>query len=558
MRGAFALTAIAIAAATGCGDDAPAMTADAGSAALPALTPCPAGWIERAAGGLGDLTVCEPWAGEEDCLAGELQYPGGPCVAVGSACPIEGEPGHPYPPDLPSGGALLFVRAGAAAGGDGSRGAPFGTIAEAVAAAAAGATIVLAEGTYPEVVTLPANVALRGACARGARIEPDATTSAASAVVVTGPNVELANLTVASPVRGIVVEPGASLRATDVDLARAVGCGIHVRGDASLATERVIVQGVTPGTEQCTGLGVWGVDQARLSLERTFITNCAAAGLVAGEKVGDSVSVTLRSVLIGRGDLHVPIVCGFCSLDAEGLVLERAKGIAILAAAADVRVRDFVVRDITSGATNEIGWGMYSAGSRVQLSRGRVERTREMAVGAFGGGISSLDVADLVVRDTHSRDLDGRGGRALVVDGVSTANVARVLFEDNREIALAAYRAGTTVAVTDATIRRTLPNACEADGCPGGGIGIGAYDGASIAIERFVVEESNLCGVQLARAGQLDLRTGIVAMNTIGACLDTEAYDLHRLMDGVRFVDNEAPVDTVGLYVPDPVTPLPP
>jgi hypothetical protein len=67
------------------------------------------------------------------------------------------------------------VREGAVAG-DGGPGAPFGTIAEAVALAMSGDVIAVASGTYAEALVLPDGVALVGACATQTIIEGPAGT----------------------------------------------------------------------------------------------------------------------------------------------------------------------------------------------------------------------------------------------------------------------------------------------------------------------------------------------------------------------------------------------
>lgn len=128
--------------------------------ALPALAPCPPGWRE-----VDDdpdaIPGCDPWpeGGQAGCAGDEAHFPGEPaCARVGRACPA-GE----WAEDLPATG-VLYVRAGGAAGGVGTMAAPFGTIAEAIAAAAAGTTIALGKGSYSEAVQVPGSVTLAGAC----------------------------------------------------------------------------------------------------------------------------------------------------------------------------------------------------------------------------------------------------------------------------------------------------------------------------------------------------------------------------------------------------------
>jgi len=126
--------------------------------APPVLEPCRPGW--RAIPSSDGPTVCDPWpaSGQATCSPGEAHFAGEPgCRPIGSACPA-----GDWPTDLPATG-VLYVRAGAPAGGSGTMTAPFATIADGVAAATAGTLVGAAAGTYDEAITLPAGLSLRGA-----------------------------------------------------------------------------------------------------------------------------------------------------------------------------------------------------------------------------------------------------------------------------------------------------------------------------------------------------------------------------------------------------------
>src|SRR3990172_8535120 len=112
--------------------------------ALPSFVPCPAGWRE-VADEAGSFDTCDPWPtdGPSSCADDEAQFVGGTgCERIGTACPA-----GDFAEGLPASG-VVYVKAGAAAGGDGSLGAPFATIAEGVAAADSGDVIALSKGTF--------------------------------------------------------------------------------------------------------------------------------------------------------------------------------------------------------------------------------------------------------------------------------------------------------------------------------------------------------------------------------------------------------------------------
>lgn len=136
--------------------------------ALPRIAAaCPRGWsavpeaLDRGPS-LVPVTVvrCEP-PPRLSCGRTALQSAGDVgCRPIGQACSA----GDDFPAELPSGRPLLYVRAGAVAG-NGSRAQPYGSIAEALAAAGADAVIAVGKGRYDEALTVSGSVDLLGACA---------------------------------------------------------------------------------------------------------------------------------------------------------------------------------------------------------------------------------------------------------------------------------------------------------------------------------------------------------------------------------------------------------
>src|SRR5688572_30778703 len=127
----------------------------------PMMTPCPAGWREvpPAESGL-PAAVCEPFpsGGGTICAIDQAHFPGTEgCARVGSECSSD-----EWASDLPSDRTVIYVRPGAA--GNGTRSAPYGSIAAAIAATADGAVIALAKGAYDEAVAIDKAVTLWGAC----------------------------------------------------------------------------------------------------------------------------------------------------------------------------------------------------------------------------------------------------------------------------------------------------------------------------------------------------------------------------------------------------------
>lgn len=179
------------------------------------------------------------------------------------------------------------------------------------------------------------------------------------------------------------------------------------------------------------------------------------------------------------------------------------------------------------------------------LERALLAENEEAAL--FGGDGARLEVTDLLVFDTRSSAAGP--GRGISIQGGATASIARARLERNHEIGIFAAEEATALVATDLEVLDTLERGCDC-GDFRAGIGLGAYLEANIAAERFRVATAALAGVQIARGGTADLRTGEVSGCPIGVNLQTEGFDLTRLTDEVAYRDNERNFDGAELPTP--------
>jgi hypothetical protein len=68
----------------------------------------------------------------------------------------------------------------------------------------------------------------------------------------------------------------------------------------------------------------------------------------------------------------------------------------------------------------------------------------------------------------------------------------------------------------------------------------------------FRIARNALCGVQVARGGEMDLHHGVVSNHRVGANVQDPTFDPNRLGDDVRYLDNETILDAQSLPVPEP------
>ena len=223
----------------------------------------------------------------------------------------------------------------------------------------------------------------------------------------------------------------------------------------------------------------------------------------------------------------------------------------------DVRVEDTQPASLPDVGLFGTARGIsFDPGTTGRLARVVVTGSRDIA---FGSIESDLTITDLVVSGTEANAMDIYG-RGMHVQG-GTVEIERALFEDNREVSVSASGEGASLTMRDVVVRGTRERACAVDACTGfgAGVGVGSYLGASVSLERFVVADNALAGVQLARgvldetapAGAMDLAHGLVARNPVGANVQHPGFDLERLSRNVRYSGNDRNLDSAELAVPD-------
>ena len=565
------------------------------------------------------------------------------------------------------------MRAGAVAGGDGTRAAPFGLISGALAVATTGTTVALSRGRWDEVVSLRFGMTLRGACAAETVLTSSAPSETAGVVNVAVRGTALADLTIAdAPRPGLWVSGGgAELRVDGVIIDHAgvlgglVSYGAHLTG-----TELVVRNTQSRAADLSFGGGLQVDERATADVTRVLIEGNRAFGLIArgmgtslrladvavrdtlsieadgtfgnGLDVQAGASAELARALFERNrDVAVFVEDAGASVRLEDVVVRdtqgedvghafgralvvQAGGSAVVARglfeqnrevsafatgeSATIRLEDVVVRDtLSQESDSRFGNGLsLQGGARAELSRTLVTRNRHFGIladgvgttlqlddvvvrdtasqesdQAFGRGLgvqsgasalvaraaleqnrelgvfvagagTSVRLEDVVVRDTRSQESDGMSGRGLGVQGGASVDVARALLERNREVAAFAYDADTNVRLEDVVVRDTLPAECG-DGCPGrsGGMGVGSYGTARLSLSRFLVARAAVCGVQVALDGELDLADGEVRESSVGACVQVSGYAFSRLSTNVVYVENGTNIASTELPVPD-------
>ena len=261
--------------------------------------------------------------------------------------------------------AVLFVGPpgplGAAA--DGSAAKPFGTIAEAVRAAPAGALLRIAEGTYPETLVLEKAAVLVGAGVAKTRLVGPAGQSAPVVRVQGDARVELRDLAIENGAVGVSVERG-GVRLQGVAL-RELTTSALLAHDAEVAFidgEMLVIGG---GKE---GVAV-RIDGGSLEMRRSVLRRAGrraieirrGRGLLEAVEVSDSALAALQAL-------------DGAEVTIEGGRFERIGGSALYAGAAKLTVKRASVSNAEYGA---VGF----RGAELELRDSEFSDTRVASVG---------------------------------------------------------------------------------------------------------------------------------------------------------------------------------
>jgi len=324
------------------------------------------------------------------------------------------------------------------------------------------------------------------------------------------------------------------------------GSGISVTGDGG-DFEDLVIRGVGSADaffaatdtrcERCLIEGEWRTGLTLLNATATI------RDLWAGGRIGEECRA--RSVAGMNAE--------FVTLEIERAVFADWCTAGFFAGRSTVTGSDIVVRGVGPDEGGKRGRGFeVNAGSRVDLLR--LEVTDAHTFGVLVDG-SEVTLRDLSVHDIASRTVDGQFGRGVQAQQAATVTVERGRIERTREVAVLSGQ-DSELTMIDAVVSGILPRDCASTTCEGfeAGHGLGAYLSGRLAMERFAIEDAASCGLQVADTSTMNLRDGIVRRTLVGACIQSDAQDLAALSQNVAYEDNGVNLQATELPIPD-ITP---
>lgn len=447
----------------------------------------------------------------------------------------------------------------------GSAAQPWTTIGEAVAAAAPGAIVAVAAGSYSEDVDISGKaVRLWGRCAE--MVEIVGSGNLAAVLVRTGGS-EVRDLAVRGPAGGVVVVSGedvfienvwvhdtgwhgvhvesymgpasATVRGTLIE--RAGAFGLYVFG-ASGRFEDGVVRDTQPDDASFFGYGIHVEDvsvasRGTLEVMHAVVERSTVIGIGS---VGSDLSVsatlvrdTLPSALDGAEGRGInaednPFSGAPGSIAIDGSVVELSRDMGIFLAGVTASIRNTVVRDtLPEASSNEFGRALNAIAdddngvpSHVTVQNALFERSHDAGIGVFG---SLFEAAGVIVRATQLEAASQSYGYGIVLQdqlGVPASSaIHSSVVADNQLFGVAAI--GSEVQLWNVRVERT---ATRPDGNFGDGIGafrLGEVP-ANAGLTAVRIEGSGRAAVS-AWGGSLSLLQTTLECNALD--INTETFE---------------------------------
>lgn len=359
---------------------------------------------------------------------------------------------------------------------------------------------------------------------------------------------------------GIAVELGATASVGRAVMSGCAEVGIYVSDDGTsfFADNLVIERTRGRSGDGGNGRGVEIGTGAAATVRRAWIDQVREAGvIVSGYRAHGifsdlRVSATIRNErgIEGRG--AGAQYGGVLELDRALLDDNAGTGIVAAAEAAIVVAVDVTIR----APDGERGMSIEATASAL-LDRVAIDGAREVGIAALGAG-TRVDGRDVLVRRVRGRAGDARYGRGVDAADGSSTRLARLRIEEVREAGAAATGPGTTIELSDVTVRGVSAADCALSTCAAraGGFGLVAHQGGALRATRVDVSRAAVAGVVVGIGAAVDLSDGEVALSAIGANVQEPSFDLARLSSGMVYRNVERPLDWTVLAVPDPVAPI--
>ncbi len=301
-----------------------------------------------------------------------------------------------------------------------------------------------------------------------------------------------------------------------------VAYGLALQSSAVL--EDVVVRGVAPNASTGSdGVGVQSSSAGTLEGQRLVVDDTHQVGLVvvspAHARLEDVVIRGTRAQRVdGRfGRALVAIASG---VEVTRLAIADADDVGVHATeGATLRLADVSV------SSARLGGIVCDHGAAIDVRRAVVRDVEGMGLAALGRG-ATLVADDVLAVDVAAR-ADGSLGYGLVAQDHAFAQLDHVRIEHVDVAGALALGDRATLLLSDAMVRSSASAS----------VGIGGYDGADVALTRFVVEAGTACGLVATAGTTFETEAGLVRLVSSAACGDGETMP-PGIAAGTRYADS--------------------
>jgi len=471
------------------------------------VLPCPEGWQESK-----DGLYCDPGYGE--CAAGERGIAGGDCQRV---LPLLDEcPDGPFPEVPPGASDVLYVDTGSACLVDcGSEASPYPKLQAAIDAATPGTVLLVAEGTYEEVLTIEQAISIIGLCAAKTVVHASAFAQTenekpmAALTVAGADGVKLSGLGVLSVGPAMDIGGASVVQIQDVEVVGSAGYGVRSVGSHAELT-RVWIHDTKTSPAGVVGNGVLATGGATVAVAESLL-EFAQEGAI--EASGQGTSVNLQTVTIRDTQLMAQGARGnglrvlqAATLIAHECLLERNHSAAILVKnGGNMNMTNSVVRTTETNADNYYGSALdVQYASTARLTRCILTENRASAIAAFDdGSLISLEASALL--DTQPLP-SKQYGRGIQASNGCEVDLKGVLVQNCRDIGLGFYHEGTKGTGIGVIVSGTAPPSESA-----AAYAIKVESRASVNLQYSLIEDNEVLGVVVqGKASRFTLKNGSI------------------------------------------------
>ena len=316
--------------------------------------------------------------------------------------------------------------------------------------------------------------------------------------------------------RGLSIQQGATLTIERAVMDNNKDVGFNASGNGTIvgAHDIVIQNTQCQESDKTSGKGLSVHEGAKLTIERAVIDNNRVAGILAND---DRTTVTVEDIVIqntqshksnGTGGLGTSVQEG-ATLIMKRAVMNNNRDVGLYASGTEtaIEVQDIVIQNTQSQESDETsGSGMAIwNGATLTIERAVMANNRNVSLLASGTE-TAIEVLDIVIQNTQSQESDKASGIGINVQHGATLTIERAVMDNNRGAGLFARGDGSIVRAQDIVIQNTRGE--EIDGT--NGAGIQAQHRAALSLTRTILDNNRSAGLVV-----LDATTTIAAQDII-------------------------------------------